>query len=518
MVMDDDNDYGSPMSGKKAKGVGFKGEPMFLDNESDDEGMNGVNPMKKVKINAKQQNGFEESTSFGPHVIKVMDEDMLDRVCQKYKKMGHNVQLKSNIIKLNQIKSDTCLQEEVMTNFNAMILEHCDVTLVSTNNQEVPCHRFILAARSPVFKRLFTSQAATDKSAVNPGPPSDANGSEGLKQGEPCRESIDSSTEALKAMVKYLYTDTLENTDINEDLMNLADKYELTQMKELCLPFFVKKVRGDNCLKAYIYGHLHNYEPLKAAAFQAMDENWSRYESSTDITEMMKTHPNAVLEILNRLYKRKSGSLFAKQGTNLKMIKAFQCLQEEIIKAYGEKLEFTDLMLVSSTGQEIPCHRYVLAVRSPDFKSMFAMQAPPVGEPLKIHLDATTGAVGALVKYLYTDAVDNDDITEDLIALASKYNLVQLKEYCLPTFIENLNASNCLNMYVYAFKLNFDELKTAAFKTLDENWKMHQNSSEFLEMMKSCPNAVLEIMNRFQKITDCQPIVLENVKPRLVDF
>ena len=43
-------------------------------------------------------------------------------------------------------------------------------------------------------------------------------------------------------MVKYLYTDTLENTDINEDLMNLADKYELTQMKELCLPFFVKKV------------------------------------------------------------------------------------------------------------------------------------------------------------------------------------------------------------------------------------------------------------------------------------
>ena len=44
-----------------------------------------------------------------------------------------------------------------------MILEHCDVTLVSTNNQEVPCHRFILAARSPVFKRLFTSQAATGK-------------------------------------------------------------------------------------------------------------------------------------------------------------------------------------------------------------------------------------------------------------------------------------------------------------------------------------------------------------------
>jgi len=474
-AFDDDVEY-SPMGSKKPKQVGFRGV------------MNG---------DAEKKNGFEESTSFGPHVIKVMDEDMLSRVCQKYEKMGHTVQLKNNIIKLNQIKSDTCLQEEAMNNYLNNTLEHTDVTLVSSNNQEVPCHRFILAARSPIFKRLFASKNVTD---------------------EPIRESTDSSTEALKAMVKYLYTDTLEDGNINEDLMNLADKYELSQMKELCLPFFVKKVRGDNCLKAYIYGHLHNYEPLKAAAFTAMDENWSRYESSTDITEMMKTHPNAVLEILNRLYKRKSGALFAKSGANLKMIKAFQCLQEEIIKAYGDRLEFTDLMLVSTSGQEVPCHRYILAVRSPDFKSMFAMQAPPAGESLKIHLDATTGAVGALVKYLYTDAVDDDDITEDLIGLASKYNLTQLKDYCLPTFIKNLNASNCLTMYNYAYKLDFDELKTAAFKVLDENWKMHQNSSEFLEMMKTCPNAVLEIMNGFQKITDCQPIVLENVKPRLVDF
>ena len=49
----------------------------------------------------------------------------------------------------------------------------------------------------------------------------------------------------LKIIILYIFltiSDTLENADINEDLMNLADKYELTQMKELCLPFFVKKV------------------------------------------------------------------------------------------------------------------------------------------------------------------------------------------------------------------------------------------------------------------------------------
>ena len=309
---------------KKVKNPCFKGE-------------------EEIKILKNEQKcGNEEGTILGPHVIKVMDKDMLDRVCQKYENMGHSIQMKNNIIKLNQIKSETCLQEEVTTNFNANMLEHTDVILVSSDNQEVPCHRFILATRSPVFKKLFASQSATI-------------------EGIPIKESVDAPAEALKAMVKYLYTDNLENAVVNEDVMNLADKYELSQMKELCLPAFVKKVNGENCLKAYIYGNLNNYEPLKHAAFMTMVEHWSKlYESSSDVTEMMKTHPNEVLEIVNRLYKRKSGvmSIKCEPGVSPKVtIKAFPCLQEEIIKAYGDKLEFTDMMLVSSSGQEVPCHR-----------------------------------------------------------------------------------------------------------------------------------------------------------------
>ena len=70
----------------------------------------------------------------------------------------------------------------------------------------------------------------------------------------------------------------------------------------------------------------------------------------------MKTHPNAVLEILNRLYKKKAGIPLSKPGANI-TVKSFHCLQEDIIKAYDKELEFTDVMLVSSSGQEIPCHR-----------------------------------------------------------------------------------------------------------------------------------------------------------------
>merc|ERR1711981_785592 len=311
---------------------------------------------------------FDEQ-QFGPHVIKMgqYDDDMLDRVVQKYKKMGHSVQQKQQIIKLNLIKATTCLQEEMMATYTDH-MDHSDITLVSSAGQAIPCHRFVLAVRSP----------------------------------------------ALKAMVKYMYTDCLDDSDITEDLMKLAEKYELMQLKELCLPLFVKKIRVDNCLKAYIYGALHNYEPLKLEAFNMLDQNWKMYENSADLLEMMKTHPQVVMEILNRLHKKKSGFLVRASQVNLKMIKAFECMQESIIKAFNAEgknnMPFTDMTLVSATGQEVQCHRFILAMRSQEFKQMFANSSST--EEVKIHLDVSTEALETLVKYLYTDSVAHEDITE----------------------------------------------------------------------------------------------------------
>ena len=102
-----------------------------------------------------------EEGGFGPHVIKMghYDEAMMERVCQKYKKMGYSVQMKGNIIKLNVIAAQTCLQEEVreMCKDQSKTLEYADMMVVSSNGQEIPCHRLILAARSPVFKKLIAA-------------------------------------------------------------------------------------------------------------------------------------------------------------------------------------------------------------------------------------------------------------------------------------------------------------------------------------------------------------------------
>merc|ERR1711973_157551 len=99
-----------------------------------------------------------------------------------------------------------------------------------------------------------------------------------------------------------------------------------------------------------------------------------------------------------------------------------------------------------------------------------------------------------------TDSVGIDDVTEELIALSEKYKLQQLRDFCMPTFIEEINTGNCLKMYTYGYKHQFEEVKGAAFKTLDDNWKNYATSQDFLDMMQSCPSAVLEIMSKFHLI------------------
>ena len=176
-----------------------------------------LTPMKHVTFKDPQ-----DDKEYRPHVIKIglqYDTEMLNQVCQKYKKMGHTVQMQNRLIKLNCINASVCLQEEINKSFMDN-MDLTDMTLVSADGQEIPCHRFILAVRSPVFKKLFSGQKASEE----------------------LREAIDASTDALKAMMKYLYTDTVDNDDITEDLMNLADKYELAQLKELCIPYLIKKV------------------------------------------------------------------------------------------------------------------------------------------------------------------------------------------------------------------------------------------------------------------------------------
>merc|ERR1712029_1008690 len=75
-------------------------------------------------------------------------------------------------------------------------------------------------------------------------------------------------------------------------------------------------------------------------------------------------------------------------------------------------------------------------------------------------------------------------------------------------------VSGCMSMAIDINSTKWNLLPSRFWK----NWKLYENSADFLNLMKNCPKAVLEIMSKLHKGTDCQPLILANVKPSLVDF
>jgi speckle-type POZ protein len=81
--------------------------------------------------------------------------------------------------------------------------------------KEFPVHRYVLAARSPVFKATFSHEETKE-----------------VQTGEVEIEDVDPET--LEVLIKYIYTDTVGDEDWTIDLLSAADKYNLVTLLNNC--------------------------------------------------------------------------------------------------------------------------------------------------------------------------------------------------------------------------------------------------------------------------------------------
>jgi len=77
-------------------------------------------------------------------------------------------------------------------------------------------HRSLLSARSPVFAAMFASGMKEDKT------------------GQVHIEDVDPTT--FQQFLKFLYTGTLEHSFMDSDLFEVADRYQIETLMELCRP------------------------------------------------------------------------------------------------------------------------------------------------------------------------------------------------------------------------------------------------------------------------------------------
>jgi len=89
-----------------------------------------------------------------------------------------------------------------------------DIAIVCDGDVELKAHRAVLAARSPVFEAMFTHEM-TEK----------LSGEVTISDCKP---------EAMRDFLHFLYHAKLESYDHAAKLLELADRYQVATLKELC--------------------------------------------------------------------------------------------------------------------------------------------------------------------------------------------------------------------------------------------------------------------------------------------
>ncbi|KAL8237589.1 hypothetical protein R6Q59_018670 [Mikania micrantha] len=136
---------------------------------------------------------------------------------------------------------------------------HINIT-VNASNGIMRAHRAVLAARSPVFHKIFSHD---------------------LKEKELSTINIlGMSIEACEAFLLSLYSN-IENPDFLDhrlDLLRAADKYEVLDLKEACHESLVGDIDTNNVLVGLQTAHLYHLSRLKSCCMQYLVKFGKIYE------------------------------------------------------------------------------------------------------------------------------------------------------------------------------------------------------------------------------------------------
>lgn len=167
---------------------------------------------------------------------------------------------------------------------------------------------------------------------------------------------------------------------------------------------------------------------------------------------------------------------------------------------YGESLSMLDdessadvTFLVS--GVEIKAHRVIIMARSAYFKIMFASGMKEAEENVVKVSDVELIIFKELLKFLYGGVPPSfsHDVTPDLLIVAEKYGVDDLKQSCEAQLSANLNAGNVVEYLLLADGQNCSSLLHLA-KIAFRSYLGSLEGVEHLGKLKTNPPLLLELL------------------------
>ena len=151
----------------------------------------------------------------------------------------------------------------------------CDVTLV-VDGHKIPAHRVVLAATTPYFNAMFTTEMAESRLETI-----HLNGVE---------------HKALEDLINFLYGGVLRlSVDNVHSLLSTAALLQVSAVMDACVNFLMKKLHPENCLTVRNLADTFSCKELLNAANSFLEKNFVEVSNSEEFLELSKEEISGLL-------------------------------------------------------------------------------------------------------------------------------------------------------------------------------------------------------------------------------
>lgn len=160
--------------------------------------------------------------------------------------------------------------------------EFSDVT-ITASKVKFHAHKIILAARSHVFAVMFSHNTRGNKK-------------------ENVVNITDVKPEVLKELLRYMYTENVENMDtLGKEIFVASVKYAVEGLKTICEKFLSNRLNIGNVTDTLILAERHNADYLRKQSIFFILVHASKVIDTVGFRSLEKSHPHVVLQIYREL-------------------------------------------------------------------------------------------------------------------------------------------------------------------------------------------------------------------------
>lgn len=160
---------------------------------------------------------------------------------------------------------------------------HTDITILASDGS-VGAHRAVLAARSPVFRSMFSHD---------------------LKEKEMSAINIsDMSIEACQAFLSYIYSNIQYQDFLTHrlDLLRAADKYDVSDLKDACQESLLQDIDAKNVLERLQTASLYRLPSLKVGCLEYLVKFGKIFDIIDEFNAFMQSADRELIgEVVNEI-------------------------------------------------------------------------------------------------------------------------------------------------------------------------------------------------------------------------